>query len=153
MPKRGWLTTVAVEDLDAFELAHDVILDADGNLGVVQRVVVDDRPYRVLLDAYLPGDARLSRGGRNRADMSPGLPVMFRGCAFRVNETPSTVHQVRLRREIGVEASPRKPTPRLDLLPGVLWQWVYMGWVGSPSNGRPKKQKGVGDDCSTTIRD
>lgn len=60
VPERGWLTFISVDDFDAFELANDVILDADGNLGVVQRVATDQRSARVLLDAYLLGDARLS---------------------------------------------------------------------------------------------
>ncbi len=60
VPERGWLTFVAVEDLDACEFAHDVTLDADGNLGVVQRVAIDPRSARALLDAYLLGNSRLS---------------------------------------------------------------------------------------------
>lgn len=55
-----WMTFVQTDDLDAFEIDHDVILDADGNLGVVQRESVDDRRSRGLLDTYLLGDARQS---------------------------------------------------------------------------------------------
>lgn len=57
---QGWLTFAQTDDLDRFELEHDVVLDADGNLGIVERGVVDDRIARVLLDTYLLGDARLS---------------------------------------------------------------------------------------------
>lgn len=60
VPGAGWVTFVETDDLDRFELAHDVILDADGNLGVVERPVSGPRPARVLLDSYLLGDARLS---------------------------------------------------------------------------------------------
>lgn len=49
---------IAVEDLDAFELAHDVTQDADGNLGVVQRVATDQRSAWALVDAYLQGPWR-----------------------------------------------------------------------------------------------
>lgn len=52
--------SIAIEDLDTFELVYDETLDADGNLDVVQRVAVDDREARVLLDTYLLGDARSS---------------------------------------------------------------------------------------------
>lgn len=45
---------------DRFELDHDVTLDADGNLGVVQRPGADERIARILLDTYLLGDARQS---------------------------------------------------------------------------------------------
>ena len=45
---------------DRFELDHDVTLDADGNLGVVQRPGIDERTARILLDTYLLGDARQS---------------------------------------------------------------------------------------------
>lgn len=54
-----WMTFVRTDDLDSFELDHDVILDADGNLGVVERVG-DDRQARILIDTYLLGDARQS---------------------------------------------------------------------------------------------
>jgi len=37
-----------------------VILDADGNLGVIERSRVDDRTARILLDTYLLGDVRQS---------------------------------------------------------------------------------------------
>lgn len=60
VPGAGWVTFVEAEDLDRLELEHDVILDADGNLGVVQRPRPDTRTARVLIDAYLLGDARLS---------------------------------------------------------------------------------------------
>lgn len=55
-----WMTFIQTDDLDAFEIDHDVVLDADGNLGVVQRESVDDRRPRGLLDTYLLGDARQS---------------------------------------------------------------------------------------------
>jgi hypothetical protein len=45
---------------DRFELDHGVTLDADGNLGVVQRPGIDERTARILLDTYLLGDARQS---------------------------------------------------------------------------------------------
>lgn len=54
----GWLSFVQVTSLDDFELDHDVALDPDGNLGVVERSVPDRRVARVLLDTYLLGDAR-----------------------------------------------------------------------------------------------
>ena len=56
----SWLTFVQTDDLDAFEIDRDVVLDADGNLGVVERANVDEREARILLDTYLLGDARLS---------------------------------------------------------------------------------------------
>jgi hypothetical protein len=56
----GWLTFLQTDDLDRYELEHDVTLDADGNLGVVERLCVDERPARILLDTYLLGDARQS---------------------------------------------------------------------------------------------
>lgn len=54
-----WVRFAEVADLDSFELEYDVILDADGNLGVIQRAH-DPRDARTLLDSYLLGDARLS---------------------------------------------------------------------------------------------
>lgn len=60
VPGAGWVTFVETADLDRLELQHDVILDADGNLGVVERPASDTRAARVLLDSYLLGDARLS---------------------------------------------------------------------------------------------
>jgi hypothetical protein len=60
VPGEGWLTFIQTDDLDRYELEHDVTLDADGNLGVVQRLCVDERPARILLDTYLLGDARQS---------------------------------------------------------------------------------------------
>lgn len=60
VPGTGWVTFVETEDLDDLEIAHDVVLDADGNLGVVERPGGEDRIARVLLDAYLLGDARQS---------------------------------------------------------------------------------------------
>lgn len=60
VPGAGWVTFVETEDLDRLELEHDVIVDADGNLGVLQRSRPDTRTARVLLDTYLLGDARLS---------------------------------------------------------------------------------------------
>lgn len=56
----SWLSFGRTEDLDAFETEHDVILSADGNLGIVERSEPDNRLARVLLDAYLLGDARVS---------------------------------------------------------------------------------------------
>lgn len=60
LPGRAWMTFAQTEDLDAFELETDSLLDADGNLGMVERPSVDDRIARVLLDTYLLGDVRLS---------------------------------------------------------------------------------------------
>lgn len=60
VPGDGWVTFVAAPDLGRLELSHDVVLDADGNLGVVERPHPDARDARVLLDTYLLGDARLS---------------------------------------------------------------------------------------------
>lgn len=60
VPGAGWVTFVETEDLDRLELEHDVTLDADGNLGVIERPRSDSRTARVLLDTYLLGDARLS---------------------------------------------------------------------------------------------
>ncbi len=60
VPGEGWLTFVQTDDLDRFEIDQDVILDADGNLGVIERSRVDDRVARILLDTYLLGDARQS---------------------------------------------------------------------------------------------
>ena len=60
VPGAGWVTFVETDDLDRLELQHDVILDADGNLGVIERPVADARSARVLLDSYLLGDARLA---------------------------------------------------------------------------------------------
>ena len=57
---QGWLTFVQTDDLNLFELGQDVILDADGNVGVIERSRVDDRVARILLDTYLLGDARQS---------------------------------------------------------------------------------------------
>lgn len=60
VPGQDWLVFLQIDDLDRFELSRDVTLDADGNLGVVERRCVDNRIARVLLDTYLLGDARLS---------------------------------------------------------------------------------------------
>nr|NLI50767.1 hypothetical protein [Propionibacterium sp.] len=60
VPGGGWVTFVETVDLTGFELTQDVILDADGNLGVVERPRPDPRIARVLLDTYLLGDARVS---------------------------------------------------------------------------------------------
>ncbi|MBK8459891.1 MAG: hypothetical protein WAS07_07840 [Micropruina sp.] len=60
VPGAAWVTFVETEDLGRLEVEHDVILDADGNLGVLQRSHPDPRVARVLLDTYLLGDARLS---------------------------------------------------------------------------------------------
>jgi hypothetical protein len=57
---QGWLTFVQTDDLNLFELDQDVILDADGNVGVIERSRVDDRVARILLDTYLLGDAHQS---------------------------------------------------------------------------------------------
>ena len=56
----GWVTFIETGDLGVLESEHDVILDADGNLGVLERPRSDLRSARVLLDTYLLGDARLS---------------------------------------------------------------------------------------------
>lgn len=56
----SWMTFLAVDDLDRFELDNDVVLDPDGNLGVVERATADERSARVLLDHYLLGDVRQS---------------------------------------------------------------------------------------------
>lgn len=55
-----WMTFIRVADLDTFELDHDVVLDADGNLGVVQREAGMTGRSRALVDTYLLGDARQS---------------------------------------------------------------------------------------------
>jgi hypothetical protein len=60
VPGQGWLTFVQTDDLDRFEIDQDVSLDADGNIGVIERSRVDDRTARILLDTYLLGDARQS---------------------------------------------------------------------------------------------
>jgi len=60
VPGAGWVSFVETEDLDRLEFEHNVILDADGNLGVIERPQSDSRTARVLLDTYLLGDARLS---------------------------------------------------------------------------------------------
>ncbi len=64
----SWLSFGRTEDLDAFEAEHDVILSADGNLGVVERSEPDNRLARVLLDAYLLGDARVSAAAAVRLE-------------------------------------------------------------------------------------
>jgi hypothetical protein len=60
VPGQGWLTFLQTDDLERFEIDQDVILDADGNIGVIERSRVDDRTARILLDTYLLGDARQS---------------------------------------------------------------------------------------------
>ncbi|MEP7194253.1 MAG: hypothetical protein ABI903_15495 [Actinomycetota bacterium] len=60
VPGEGWLTFGQTDDLDRFEIDQDVILDADGNVGVIERSTVDDRVARILLDTYLLGNARQS---------------------------------------------------------------------------------------------
>lgn len=56
-----WMTYVQVGSLDTFELQHDVTLDADGNLGVLERGgPVDGREARILVDTYLLGSPRES---------------------------------------------------------------------------------------------
>lgn len=62
LPGDGWLTFIHVPGLGSFEIQHDLILDPDGNLGVLERQKADDRVARVLLDTYLLGDARQSSG-------------------------------------------------------------------------------------------
>ncbi|PIE20247.1 MAG: hypothetical protein CSA64_04840 [Arachnia propionica] len=47
-------------DLTEFAVHPDLALDADGQLGIVERPERDDRIARVLLDTYLLGDARMS---------------------------------------------------------------------------------------------
>lgn len=64
----SWLSFGRTEDLDAFEAEHDVILSADGNLGVVERSEPDNRLARVLLDAYMLGDARVSAAAAVRLE-------------------------------------------------------------------------------------
>ncbi|WP_460770552.1 hypothetical protein [Mariniluteicoccus flavus] len=56
----SWMSFLAVPDLDDFEMSHDVMLDADGDLGVLERGASDLRWARVLLDTYLLGDGRSS---------------------------------------------------------------------------------------------
>ncbi len=58
--KGSWLRFGRVVDLDEFEYATDVRVDANGNVGVVERPVRDDRIARTLIDTYLLGDARVS---------------------------------------------------------------------------------------------
>lgn len=60
VPGRGSLTFARTDSLDRFELERDVVFDADGNLGVVERSADDDRRARGLLDTYLLGDTRES---------------------------------------------------------------------------------------------
>lgn len=64
----SWLSFGRTEDLDAFEAEHDVTLSADGNLGVVERSEPDNRLARVLLDAYLLGDPRVSAAAAVRLE-------------------------------------------------------------------------------------
>jgi len=68
----GWMTFVSVPDLDAFESSHDVVLDADGEVGVLQRPYADDRAARLLLDCYLLGDARISAAAANELQERSG---------------------------------------------------------------------------------
>lgn len=63
-----WMTFIRTDDLDAFEVDNDVVLDADGNIGVVEREPVDDRRSRALLDTYLLGDARQSASAAMRLE-------------------------------------------------------------------------------------
>ncbi len=65
---RSWMSFVEVADLDQLELEHDVALDADGNLGVIERAERDDRAARVLLDTYLLGDERQSSAAASRLE-------------------------------------------------------------------------------------
>ena len=58
--KGSWLRFGRVVDLDEFEYATDVCVDANGKVGVVERPVRDDRIARTLIDTYLLGDARVS---------------------------------------------------------------------------------------------
>lgn len=53
----AWMRFIRVDDLASFENTEAVALDADGDLGVVERPA-DDRIARVLIDAYLLGDVR-----------------------------------------------------------------------------------------------
>ena len=68
VPGEGWITFVETDDLDRLEQGHDVILDADGNLGVVERPVTTPRPARLLLDSYLLGDVRVSAAAANELE-------------------------------------------------------------------------------------
>ena len=68
VPGEGWMTFVETDDLDRLEQGHDVILDADGNLGVVERPVTTPRPARLLLDSYLLGDVRVSAAAANELE-------------------------------------------------------------------------------------
>ena len=61
VPGGSWVRFGRTADLDRFEQEFDVVLDADGALGVVERADADDREARILLDCYLLGDARLSQ--------------------------------------------------------------------------------------------
>jgi hypothetical protein len=60
VPGEGWLTFLQTDDLDRFEIDQHMILDADGNIGVIERSTDDDRVARILLDTYLLGDVRQS---------------------------------------------------------------------------------------------
>lgn len=60
LPTSTWITFIQVADLDLLEQTHPVVLDADGNLCVIERTDQDDRIARVLIDTYLLGDARES---------------------------------------------------------------------------------------------
>ena len=63
------MTFVQGDDLDQLELEHDVVLDADGNLGVIERAYFDGRAARVLLDTYLLGDERQSSAAASRLEV------------------------------------------------------------------------------------
>ncbi len=64
----SWMTYAQVADLDELELEHDVVLDADGNLGVLERARYDVRAARALLDTYLFGDERQSAAAASRLE-------------------------------------------------------------------------------------
>ena len=59
VPGNTDISFVRVDDLDDLELRHDVTLDANGNLCVVERPA-DKRIARILLDTYLLGTRRES---------------------------------------------------------------------------------------------
>ena len=69
VPGGSWVRFGRTADLDRFEHDFDVVLDAEGDLGVVERADADDREARVLLDCYLLGDARLSQASAARLEV------------------------------------------------------------------------------------
>lgn len=55
----SWVRFADAPDLDRFEASQPVVADPDGDLVVIERVR-DERRGRVLVDAYVLGDARVS---------------------------------------------------------------------------------------------